>query len=575
MPSTARRLLRLFRPYRGRLALALVLLLVQGVAPGALVFLVRTVLDDVLLRKDPVQLALLPVAVVGLYALSGAANVARGLLTRGVAWDVVSQVRRDLFRRLLTLGPGWHQQQPSGALTSRLLTDTANLQYAVSGVVTALQKPVTLVVLIGAAVALNPTLALAAGIVLPLVGVPMARFGARLREATRDSQTAMSRLGALAGEAFTGVRVVQAFRGEAAIQARFDDLDREQRDLQMGAFMAQLLPGPVIELIAAVGVGAVIWVGGQQVFAGALTPGELIAFLVAVGLLNDPLKGVAQINALLQRALASAEVLFALLDTPPDVPDTGTVETVARPATLRLEGVCAAYPARGEGQPPQVLQDLSLEIAAGQVVAVVGPSGAGKSTLASLLPRFLDPVAGRILLNGVDLRDYTLGALRGAIAIVSQETFLFDDTIRANLAFGTDATDEAVIAAAKAARAHDFIETLPQGYDTRIDSLGQRLSGGQRQRLCIARAILRDAPILVLDEATSALDAENEALVQQALDQLMRHRTVLVIAHRLSTVQDADRILVLDQGRLVEQGRHGELLERGGVYARLVGRQEG
>jgi subfamily B ATP-binding cassette protein MsbA len=335
----------------------------------------------------------------------------------------------------------------------------------------------------------------------------------------------------------------------------------------MRAFLARLMPGPVVELIAAVGVGAVLWVGGRQVFAGEIQAGELIAFMVALGFLNEPLKGISKIHNLIQQAVAGAVALFDILDTESDVLDEGTSTAPAYPTPLRFEGVHFDY-----GDRP-VLNDLSFDVGAGTVVALVGASGAGKSTIASLISRLIDPRKGAILLDGSDLRDYSMSSLRSQIAVVSQDTFLFNDTVSANICFGTTATIAEVEHAARVANAHDFICELPDGYNTRIDELGLRLSGGQRQRICIARAVLRNAPILILDEATSALDSESEALVQEALDRLMKDRTVLAIAHRLSTVRGADQILVIEDGRVVEQGVHGELLGASGPYAKLIKHQ--
>ena len=567
--SPARRLLARFRPYAGRVVLASALMTAQAAVPGALVFLVQRVLDEVLVRKDPVQLALLPPAVVGLYAVSGALNVARGLLTRSMAWDVVTRLRDELFQHLLTLDLGWHQRHTSGELLARITADTSNIQYAVSGVVTALQKPVTLAVLVGSAFYLNAQLAVVALVLLPLVAWPIARFGARLRESSRAATANMAELSALAQEGLAGVRVVQAFGAEARLSGRFGAVNHEQRRLQLRAFLAQLLPGPTVELIAALGVGAVIWVGGRQVFEGTLSPGALIGFLVALGLLNDPLKGVSQIHSLLQRALASAEVIFDLLDTPSRIEDRGSLTLQAREVSVRLEGVRFASPSR-DGEPPRwVLRGLDLELPAGRVVAVVGASGAGKSTLAALLSRFYEPSEGRILLNGAPLDAYILASLRAHVAVVSQETFLFKGTVRQNISMFNDLPEARLREALEVANALSFVDALPQGLDTEIDPLGARLSGGQRQRLCIARALLADAPLLVLDEATSALDAESEAAVQEALERLQRGRTVLAIAHRLSTIRDADEIVVLEQGVAVERGRHAELLAREGAYARL------
>jgi len=565
--ATTRRLLRYFKPHRQRFVLAILLMALQALIPGTLVLLIETVLDDVLIAKDTQMLAILPFALVALYVVGGLLTVGRGMLTRHIAWDVITTLRAEVFWHLLHLDARWHQKHPTGETLARLSQDVNMVQYGVSGIVTAIQQPLTLLVLLGAAAWMNPWLTLIAIAVLPLVAWPIARFGRRLRHSSRASLDNMAELSGSAGETLSGMRTVAIFGGENERGQRFDTANEQQRQLQMHVFLANLMPGPVIEVIAAVGVGAVLWVGGKQVFAGEVLAGELIAFMVALGLLNEPLKGISKIHSLTQRAISGAESLFSILDTKPCVADQGTAEATTSTVGLDFKDVGFDY---GDGP---VLCNLNFKIGAGEVVALVGPSGSGKSTIANLIPRLMDPCTGSIQLGGIDLREYRLASLRRSIAVVSQEGFLFDDTIAANIAFGTAATPEEIVNAANVANAHGFIEDLPNGYHTRVDELGMRLSGGQRQRICIARAILRDAPILILDEATSALDAESEALVQEALDRLMKERTVLAIAHRLSTVRNADRILVLEEGKLVEHGSHDALIAAEGHYARLIQHQ--
>jgi subfamily B ATP-binding cassette protein MsbA len=559
------RLLSYYRPYVPRLLLATLMMALAAAGPTAVVLLVEQVLDRVLVQKDAAGLALLPFAIVALYALSGALNVTRAIITRGVAFRVVTTLRGELFRALLAQEPGWHQRVPLGERLSWLSNDVGQVQYLVSAWATLVQKPLALAGLLAAALWMDWRLTCAALVVLPLVVFPITAFGRRMRKVAAERLQSLASLSTSAQQSLAGLRTVQAFGAEAGQAARFDADNETQYRVQMQAVLAGLLPGPIIELIAAVGVGLVLSYGGHRVFSGELQPGELVAFLVALGLMNVPLKQLSEVVSLTQRALAGAERVFVVLDRPPTLAD-GDIDLDADHVELCFEGMSFDY---GDGP---VLHGLTERIEAGQKVAVVGASGAGKTTLLSLVARFLDPSGGRLLLNGRPASDYSLASLRAHIAQVGQEPFLFHASVLENLRLGRpDASRADVETACRAANAHAFVAALPDGYDTVVDETGLRLSGGQRQRLCIARALLMDAPLLLLDEATSALDSQSEALVQQALERLMQGRTVLMVAHRLSSITGADRILVLSDGRLVQAGPHKQLIEEGGEYGRLYG----
>ncbi|MCP4809843.1 MAG: ABC transporter ATP-binding protein [Proteobacteria bacterium] len=565
MSLRLRRLLSWYRPYTGRLVFAAVLMAVAAAIPAALVILIEQVLDRVLIEHDEVALAVLPFAVAGLYIANGAIGVGRAMITKSVAFRVVTRLRRALFEKLLVLEPSWHQKVPLGDRLTWLTQDVGQVQYLVSAWATLVQKPLTLLGLVATIVWMDWRLAALALVALPVVAWPIAAFGRRLRRSAREALDNLADLTGTSQESLTGIRTVQAFRAEDQVLGRFDDDNELQYRLILRRTLAQLLPGPVIELVAAIGVGLVLAWGGRQVFAGALQGGELIAFLVALGLMNQPLKSLSEIVSLTQRALAGADRVFDVLDQPAAVQD-GTVELDTDACRLEFDRVAFDY---GDGP---VLTDVGFTVEPGQTVALVGASGAGKSTLAGLVPRFHDVTGGELRLNGLSIADYTLSSLRRHVAVVAQEPFLFDTTVLENVRLGRpSATRDEVVEACRQARAHDFIGALPKGYDTRLEEAGLRLSGGQRQRICIARALLVDAPILVLDEATSALDRENEEAVQEALDALRAGRTTIAIAHRLSTIRDADVILVLVDGRVVEAGRHDDLLLVDGEYARLYG----
>jgi ATP-binding cassette, subfamily B, bacterial MsbA len=564
-PGALRRLARAYGPHRGGIVLATGLLAAGSAVPGGVVFVLEQLLDEVLLARDPVALAALPFALVGLYLLKALATIGSVLLTRRIGFRVARDLRQRVVEHCLALDLGWHQRQRRGDTLARVVHDAGEVELLAEAYAGAIEKPLSLFFLLAAALWMDWRLTLWSLLVLPFVAVAIDRFARRMRTAARDTLKNLGDLSADLQEVFAGIHVVQAFGGEREQAQAFHRVNDRHVALQLRAALAQAVPGPVVEAIAAAGIGLVLWFGGQRVFAGDLLPGELIGFLVALGLMNMPLKGLSDVVAKAQRAAAGAERSYQVLDQQPAVAD-GPEVLAAATCGLRFEGVSFDY---GDGP---VLQALDFTIAPGERVGIVGASGSGKTTLASLVPRFVDPTAGRVLVNGQDLRELTLASLRDHVAVVSQEPFLFHGSVLDNVRLGRPgATRDQVLEALRVANAADFVQGLPQGVDTALDEAGARLSGGERQRICIARAVLADAPVLILDEATSNLDAQSQDVVTEALERLMTDRTTLAIAHRMSTLVDADRILVLRDGRLVEQGRHQELITAQGEYARLWG----
>jgi subfamily B ATP-binding cassette protein MsbA len=457
-------------------------------------------------------------------------------------------------------------KETTGVLMSRLIYDVMLLQESVTRVVTSIFKDsFTIVGLTFVIFYREWRLALMAMVVVPLAAVFIVRFGRRLRRLSAQSQTAMARVSTILQENFTGQRIVKAFAREDFESSRFAQANQDFLKVRLRHTAVREMSSPVMELLGSFGMAAIIGYGGYNVIQGTSTPGTFFSFLAALLMLYAPIKGLSGTHNNIQEGLAAAERVFSLLDTPPAIQDRPSA-TPLPPLSKEIlyEGVWFAYDER------QALEDVNLTVRRGEMVALVGPSGAGKTTLLSLLPRFYEVSRGGIRIDGRDIRDLTLKSLREQIGVVTQQTILFNDTVRYNVAYGRlEATEAEIWAALRAAHAETFVRALPQGLDTVIGEQGVRLSGGERQRLAIARALLKDPPILILDEATSSLDSESEREVQLALDRLIEGRTTLVIAHRLSTVRNAHRIVVLDGGRLVEMGSHAELLAQEGLYRRL------
>lgn len=565
-----RRLFGYAAPYRTRMIWAVVSMVLYAIGSAGLAALVKTIFDHVL--QDRSELGAVAWAIIGLNVLKGLGSYGSSYLMASVGQRVVTDLRNALYTHILGQSAAFFSARSTGDLMSRISNDVGQVQQAVSETVSDLARETLSVV--GFAALLfyyDAWLAIFCICSAPLIVYPLVRLGQRVRRTTRKSQEALSHLSHISAEAFTGHRIVKAFSNEATEAARFaragDVLLRT--NLKVTAALSSL--PPLMELLGGFAMAGALWYGSREIARGELTIGELTSFIATLFLMYGPAKKLSRVNANLQQAIAASERIFEMLDTHTEVIDVPGAPMLA-PFRHRIvfDAVAFAYaPDRA------ILTGVSLDVPAGQMVAIVGRSGAGKTTLVNLLPRFYDVTGGRITLDGVDIRQVSLASLRQQIGIVTQETVLFDDTIARNIAYGAPhASREAIEDAARAANAHGFIQALPDSYDTMIGERGQRLSGGQRQRLAIARALLRNAPILVLDEATSALDTESEQLVQEALTRLMQDRTSFVIAHRLSTIRRADVIVVLDHGRIVETGRHEELLARPqGIYAGLYERQ--
>ena len=556
------------RPYFRMLGAAMAFMMFGAAMTAGFAALMEPVMDKVLVGKNSSLILPFGLAIALCFTLSGLATYAHTVLMNKLGQNIVSDIQRDLFARFMILDLAFFHKHPSGQLLSRVVNDVSVMRNAVADSLTGIGRSLlTLFFLVGVMFYQDAKLAVIAFTVFPVAAFCVAYLGRRLRRLSGNIQDEIASLSDQLSQTFHGIRQVKAYGMEDYENKRAGAAINNVRRLILKAVRLGTLSTPINEALVGLALCGMIVYGGYQIVAGHATVGSLISFITAFSLAYEPIKRLAKLNNTLQMGLGAADRVFAMMDTMPSITnkldarilDAGTPE-------IRLNNVTFSY----EGAERPALNGVSLVAPAGKVTALVGPSGGGKSTIMNLIPRFYDVDLGNVLVNGADIRDLTLESLRGNIALVSQDITIFDDTARANIAYGrADATEEEIIAAACAAEADVFIRAMPQGYDTRLGENGVNLSGGQRQRISIARAILRDAPILLLDEATSALDTESEQAIQKSFAKLQEGRTTLVIAHRLSTVQNADQIIVLDRGQIAEQGRHDDLIAKQGLYARM------
>jgi subfamily B ATP-binding cassette protein MsbA len=547
-------------------------MIVAASTTAMLIAMIQPALDKVFINKDQAMLMIIPPLVILLSFINGGANYMQNYLMKFVGQRIISDVQVDLYRHLINADLAFLHLQSSGHLISRFTNDIITMRGAVSNLLTGLAKELaTVVLLIALMFYQNLTLACISFVVFPIAIYPIIAMGRRMRKVSRKTQEELGKYTSLLDETFQNIRAVKAYVQEEAECNKAKNLVNQVFQLYLKAAHTDSLTSPIMETLGGVIFGAIIWYGGKQVMHDALTPGELFTFIAAFLTAYRPIKTLSSLNSSLQEGLAAARRLFQIMDVTPKVSN----QTDALPLQITEGAMIFDNLTFGYSKHLLALQDVSFTIMAGKTTAFVGESGSGKSTLINLILRFYDPVQGRILIDGQDIKNCTLHSLRKAITVVSQDIMLFDDSVWNNIAYGTEnVTEMEVIQAAKDAAAHDFIMSLPEGYQTIIGQQGLKLSGGQKQRISIARGFLKNSPILLLDEATSSLDPITEHNIQQALNKLRKNRTNLIIAHRLSTIIDADQIFVMNKGRVVECGTHAELLSMQGHYFKLYDRQE-
>ncbi|WP_378950929.1 lipid A export permease/ATP-binding protein MsbA [Pelosinus sp. sgz500959] len=561
------RLLKYIKPYLQRMVVAIICIILAASANLYVPWILRDIIDQVLASKDMSMLNTIASGIVVVFFLRGIFFFGQTYLMSYIGQKVIIDIREAVYRHLQRLSLSYYEKRQTGQLMSYITNDVAAVQGAlVESMIELVTEGMTLIGSLGAMFYLHWQLSLLTLVTAPLVGQTMNIFGKKLRKSSALIQERAADITSVLQESISSVRVIKSFAREEYEIERFKKENHQNFRAQMKNSQIMATLTPIIEFVAAIGITMIIWYGGREVINNNLTAGSLIAFLVYAVNLSNPIKRLSRVYGNIQKALAAAQRVFDVLDTQPEIQDMPGAKVLEQ-----IDGYVTFNQLTFEYKPGEpALNQIQLEVKPGQVVAIVGPSGAGKTTIANLIPRFYDPIAGNITIDGIDIKTITLKSLREQVGIVPQETVLFNGSVYNNILYGNlEAGRDEIIAAAKAANAHQFIMDMPDGYDTQIGERGSKLSGGQRQRISIARAILKNPRILILDEATSALDAESEKLVQQAVDKLMIGRTSFVIAHRLSTVKRADMIVVMERGKIVEQGTHDELIASAGLYSKL------
>lgn len=554
-----------FSKYKIYIVFSTIFSLFVAASNGASAYLIKPALDGIFINKDKEKLVIMPILIVLVYLIKGIFRFGQNYLMRKTGQKVIEEIRNDLFDKIIMLPMRFFSNNQTGVLMSRITNDVNLMQNSIPSFVTGMREVFSIIGL--AAVVLYQDLYLGsfALFILPLLVLPIVKIGKKIKKYSKKGQSQMGGISSVLQESFSGVQVVKAFAMEDKEKEKFKENNRKFVNYEIRKMFYNEISSPLMELIGAIGIGLVVYYGGLKVISGASTPGTFFSFMAAIMMMYDPFKRINTANNSIQAAIGAAERVFEMMDTENEIlQNNGTLKCDAKDKDIVFDNVSFAY------DNELVLKDINLHIKSGSKIALVGSSGAGKSTFIKLIPRFYDVTTGSIKIGDIDIRDFDVHSLRKNIGIVTQDTFLFNESVKYNISYGMDnVAEEEIYKAAKYAFADEFINQLPEKYDTIIGERGVRLSGGQKQRITIARAILKNPPILILDEATSALDSESEKIVQKALENLMKGRTSIVIAHRLSTVLDSDYIVVLDKGEIKGIGNHEELLKASDIYKRL------